>query len=197
MSQSRLRDLVDMVKDAGLAVVQHYSKAGRVCVDVRAPNGVERTFAISLRPGDARGDLNEHAKIRRFARENTPIPPAVELPPPVVKPKDDMKKPTETAAATELTPREFYRLCEWLKQANAASVSGLDVLARAASEAIGQPVSEAAMREAMEATDTAEPDAWNPLPEPHVVLARELEALLKQLGTDPSPLFKRMLTSLL
>lgn len=196
MSQSRTRDLVNMVKDAELEVVQHYSKAGRVCVDVRAPNGVERTFAISLRPGDVRGDLNEQSKIRRFARENTPIPPAVELPPPVVKPKDDMKKPTETAAATELTPREFYRLCELLKKVDLSTVASIEVAARHMGAELDMKISEEVLREAMEATDTPEPDAWNPLPEPHVVLARELEALLKQLGTDPSPQFKRLLAAL-
>ncbi|ACR14994.1 hypothetical protein BcepIL02_gp01 [Burkholderia phage BcepIL02] len=205
MSRSRIRNLVEMVKDAELEVVRHYSKDGRVCVDVRAPNGVERAFAISLRPGDVRGDLNEQSKIRRFARENTPIPPAVDIPAPVVtvkqkrsivKPADQKAETPASTAAQQLTPIEFYRLCEWLKQANAASVSGLDVLARAASEAIGQQVSEAAMREAMEATDTAEPDAWNPLPDPHVVLAREIEALTKALGHEPSPMFRRLLEAL-
>lgn len=196
MSQSRVRDLVEMVKEAGLEVVQHYAKPGRACVDARAPNGLEKMFAVSIKPSDARGDLNEQSKIRRFARENTPIPPAVELPPPVVTPKENMKKGSEAVAAQELTPREFFKLCEWLKSRNCGSVSGLDVLARAASSDLGLTVSEAIMREAMEATDTKEPDAWHPLPDPHTVLARELEALMKSLGQEPSTTFKRLLATL-
>jgi hypothetical protein len=205
MSQSRTRTLVNMVKDAELEVVQHYSKAGRVCVDVRAPNGVERMFAISLRPGDARGDLNEQGKIRRFARENTPTPPAVEIPAPVVtvkqkrsimKPADQKAETPASTAAQQLTPIEFYRLCEWLKKQTVADFASVDALALAGAQYMGESVSEGTIREAMQATGTAEPESWTALPDPHVVLARELEALLKQLGTDPSPTFRRFLASL-
>lgn len=205
MSQSRLRDLVRMVKETELEVVQHYSKSNRVCVDVRAANGVERSFSLSLRPGDVRGDLNEQGKIRRFARENTPTPPAVEIPAPVVtvKPKRSIVKPadqkadtTATPAAQQLTPIEFYRLCEWLKKQTAADFPSVDALALAGARYMGESVSEGTMREAMLATGTAEPESWTALPDPHVVLARELEALTKALGHEPSPIFRRLLASL-
>lgn len=196
MSQSRLRDLATMLKDAGLDVVESYPKAGRVHVQAAAPNGVTRSFSLSLKPSDARGDLNEQAKIRRFARENTPIPPAVELPPPVVTPKADMTKNTAPEAAQELTPREFYRLCELLKKVDLTTVASLEVAARHMSAELDLKISEQILCEAMEATDTQEPDAWHPLPEPHVIMARELEALMKSLGQEPSPTFRRLLAAL-
>ncbi|AOJ09643.1 hypothetical protein [Burkholderia mayonis] len=204
MSQSRTRVLVDMVKDAGLEVLQHYGKSSRVCVDARAPNGAERTFNLSLRQGDLRGDLNQQAEIRRWARANMPpSPPAVDLPKPTitVKPRRSTVKkqndtPQPSTTEQELTPREFYRLCEWLKQADCATVSGLDVLARAASNALGQEIGAETMKDAMDATETPEPDAWNPLPEPHVVVARELDALMRQLGHEPSAHFRRLLSAL-
>ncbi|CAB3972306.1 MULTISPECIES: hypothetical protein [Burkholderia] len=205
MSQSRTRDLVEMVKAAGLDAVRQYGKSGRVCVDARAPNSAERTFSLSHRQGDLRGDANQQAEIRRWARANMPPPPPpVELPKPIitVKPRrSTVKNPTDTkqaqpsSAEQEMTPREFYRLCEWLKQVS-IDVSGIDVLARAASNALGQEISADTMREAMEVTGTPEPDAWNPLPDPHVVLAREIESLTKALGHEPSPHFRRLLAAL-
>lgn len=42
MSQSHLKDLVAMVKDADLKVVQHYSKPGRLCVEARAASTTSR-----------------------------------------------------------------------------------------------------------------------------------------------------------
>jgi hypothetical protein len=190
-----------MVKDEGLEVVQHYSKPGRICVEAQAPNGVKQTFALTRNNGDVRGDQNERSRIRRFTRENTPIPPAVEIPPPVITPKrsivkkSDSQEPSSTAAK-DLTPIEFYKLCEWLKGINCATLSGIDVLSRAASSALGQEISELTMREAMTATETPEPDAWHPLPDPHVVLARELEGLLKELGHQPSPTLRRLLATM-
>jgi hypothetical protein len=52
------------------------------------------------------------------------------------------------------------------------------------------------MREAMTATDTPEPEVWTALPDPHVLLARELAAIQAALGQEPSPSFRRFLGTL-
>lgn len=180
---TRTKELVGMVRDAGLQVARTYTKGNRVCVDAVAPNGLAKMFALSQNPGDMRGDLNERALIRRFARQN-----GVQE-----QPEEEVKKDEQTPVL--LTPAEFYKLCVWVKAA-AIEAPNLEALALLAGRHIGQPVSEAVMREAMTATETAEPDHWHPLPEPHIIVANELAAILKQLGVEPSKNFARLMAAL-
>jgi hypothetical protein len=194
-THGRTRDLVNMAKDVGLEVVSHHIKQNRVCIEARAENGASSSFSLSNSSrSDIRGDLNEQSRMKRFARANASQ--AEQLP------NQDMQRDTiklkkdETAAAQELTPIEFYRLCEWVKLARMNLHPNLAALALAASHDIGQTVSERAMGEAMQATNTKDPDHWTPLADPHTILARELEALLKQLGQPQSSQFTRLLETL-
>lgn len=201
---SRTRDFVNMIRSAGLDVIRTYQKHSSIYADVRAPNGVETSFFVLARQGAGRDDLDCLARMRRFARQNpAPTPEAVPIPEPVVtvKPKRRIVKPTTTeaaaaTAAAELTPIEFYRLCEWIKGLDMAGIPSLDALTIDAMKKIGQAVSEASVREAMQATETDEPEHWNPLPEPHVVVARELAAFMKKLGEEPSPQFARLMQTI-
>lgn len=206
---NRTRDLVNMVKDAGLEVVEHYRKHSSVCVDARAPNGVERSFHLLEKSSSMRADLDVQGRIRRFARENsapgadtivetTLPPPAPEPRAPAVQPKPQQKrilrimkeKSTQTNATTaaeqELTMAEFYRLCEWTKKTVGPNVPSLEALALLATSFIGHTVSEKAVREAMNATETPEPECWSPPKEPHVIVALELEKFMRSLGAEPS-----------
>jgi len=191
MSQARMKLLRDMVLDAGLELVSTGFRNNRVAVEAKAPNGLTRTFQLSTSSRiDPRGDLNEHSNIKRFARQN-PAPgeaPAIE--------ETDMSKKPATHAEKQLTPIEFYRLCELVKKVNAGTVSGIDVFAAGLGNELGLSVSIETAREAMTATGTPEPAEWTQLPDPHVVLARELAAIQEALGQTPSTLFKRYLETL-
>lgn len=67
----RTRDMTTMVEVAALTLIRTYQAKARLCADVRAPNGVEMTFSLSTGSrSDVRGDLNEQAKMKRFARLN-------------------------------------------------------------------------------------------------------------------------------
>jgi len=189
MSYARKRLLLDMVKDAGLEVISTDIKNNRVSVEVKAPNGIKATFQMSTSAKiDPRGDMNEHARIKRFARNN-PAPGAAPQP-------EEDEMPKTTPAAQELTPIEFYRLCEWIKIQDLATYASLEVLTAAAARIHSHNISESAVREAMTATSAIDPEVWTALPEPHVIFARELAAIQAALGQEPSPLFRRFLGTL-
>ncbi|GER16732.1 hypothetical protein [Variovorax boronicumulans] len=77
----RTRDITTMAEVAGLVLLRTYSSKARLCADARAPNGVEMTFSLSTGTrSDVRGDLNEQAKMKRFARLNpAPVPSPTEI----------------------------------------------------------------------------------------------------------------------
>jgi hypothetical protein len=184
---NRMRLLVGFVREAGLILVNHYQKPNKYCVDVQAENGAARTFWLSIKESDLRGDVNERAAIRRFARQNAIEVVVTEE---VMATKKDVKA---EGALDQLTPAEFYKLCEWTKAANWAGIANIEAAATLASTHVKQAVSETVLREAMAATETAEPEHWTVLPEPHVVVARELDSLMKLLGHERSRLFARMM----
>jgi hypothetical protein len=199
---SRTKELIEMAREAGLEPIAQFSAGSRLVVEARAGNGVTRQFQLQRKPGDQCGDLNERARMRRFGRENPA--PDTETPTPEPSLEADMKgqaklsvangaSHTASDAAIELTPTEFYKLCEHTKGVAWDQMSDLEAFAQAASTAIGHTVSEATAKEAMEATGTATPEHWMAPLEPHVVLARELSALLTQLGHQPSRHFTRLL----
>ncbi|MDN7179054.1 hypothetical protein M0D69_13735 [Caballeronia sp. SEWSISQ10-4 2] len=190
MSFDRKRLLLDMVKDAGLEVVTVGMKNNRVAVDARAGNGLTATFQLSTSSkSDPRGDMNENGRIKRFARQN-PAPGAA----PQIEEEEAMSN--TTPAAKELTQIEFYRLCEWLKIQDLATYASLEVLTAAAARICSHNVSEATVREAMTATGVTDPEVWTAIPDPQIVLARELAAIQYALGHEPSSLFRRYLETL-
>lgn len=197
MSFARKRLLNDMVKDAGLEVVSAEMRNGRVAIDARAPNGVTRTFSLSNHTrSDPKGDLNEHSRIKRFAREN-PDPAAAPAQQTEEEPSMAKKESTVIRTSDELTQGEFYKLCVWLTDVILAeNPESLDALAAKAGAHFGRVISADTMREAMEATGTPAPECWTKLPDPHVIFARELEQLMTSLGQDASPLFRRYLSTL-
>ncbi|MGX0136367.1 hypothetical protein [Cupriavidus metallidurans] len=196
---SRVRDLTNMARGAGLEVLRTYQKHSSTYADVRAPNGVETSFFVLSNQGKGKDDLDCQTRMRRFARQN-PAPAPVEKPesPAPRRTLTVKKEPTTTASSAEqdLTPKEFYRLCEWIKGTNMGPILSLEALALFATKHIGQPVSEGAVTEAMEATGTPRPEGWDKLPEPNVIMANELAALFKSLGHVPSRNFERMLATL-
>lgn len=217
----RTKDLVRMAHQADLEVIGHYRKGVRFYADTRAPNGVEMTFSLSSgRPEDTRGDLNELSRMKRFARSN-PAPQRVPVTPPVVEPPKEESAPpiahstptktktltmskakivTQTPAsppgltqAHDLTPTEFYRLCEWIKVQPLANIPSFDGMAMLASKHAGRGLADSTVREAMAATAIEEPEHWNLPKEPHIIVALELEKFMKSLGAEPSEAFLSLL----
>jgi hypothetical protein len=106
------------------------------------------------------------------------------------------KKSTTTSPAPsiELSPLDFYRLCEWLK-AKASEIAALpssEALALAITRHIGQPVETGTIQQAMQVTGVAEPDHWNDPTDPTLILARELATLMKSLGAAQSAAFAKL-----
>ncbi|MGH8432527.1 MAG: hypothetical protein ACREUF_19230 [Solimonas sp.] len=155
---------------------------------------------MPLKDGDARNDMNNRSSIRRWASLNAVPSFTAKAKPDTDENKTTVKAANKTAAAPtpaehELSRAEFFRLCEWVRTAINATVPNLEALSIAATKHIGHAVSEETVREAMELTSTPEPEHWKPI-EPHVVVARELDALMKSLGQPTSPAFKRLMESL-
>lgn len=96
-----------------------------------------------------------------------------------------------------LSHAQFYRLCEWLKEANQAgahvNLTGVHTktaLARKASAALSLSISEFSIGNALEATglvlENASPTSGGGKSRVRIV-AGELVSLLRELGRDPSP----------
>jgi hypothetical protein len=203
---SRLTDVKNMVRSAGLEPLRAYQKHSSIHVDTAAPNGVEHTFFVLTKPG-TRDDVDFLSRMKRFARAN-PAPMSC----PDTQPEKEkevaesktltVRKRTPTfeslelpqTAAAELTTKEVIRLSAWLTDtAIMAEHPNLGALARSATILIGHPVSEAIMRDIMDATDTPEPEHWHPLPDANTIVLKELSTMFEQLGYKPSRLFERLL----
>lgn len=209
----RQKDIMTMAEHAELAVVGCEKKNSRQYATLVAENGVKRTFSISIgSKGDARGDLNELGAMKRFSRENrvlpgTPpadprMPAAPAVPPqspfPVESPrkprtmttepkKTTMKLPTKTATVSALTPVDFYKVCEWAKAQELATVPCLEAMAMLAGQRLGQAVPEDEMKLVMDTIGIKEPAHWSEPTDPHAIVARELLHIMKKLGEEPSP----------
>ncbi|RKP44735.1 hypothetical protein [Pararobbsia silviterrae] len=210
---NRARDIKHLAERAGLEVVRVQRESNRMCAVLRAPNGVERSFSIATGKCDSAGDNLASMHMRRFLREN----PAPEAATPSTEPTKKAaqmseKRPTLTAkssptpaasgpvssasrAAEELTPREFHRLCLWVVS-EASKHPSAESLAVAATTHFEHAISAETVTHAMDVAECPQPEAWTPLPEPTVVLANEIAILLKSLGTDPSPQFRRLMETL-
>jgi hypothetical protein len=242
---NRTRDVLNLIEDAGrdfpLEIVERVEKNGRILVELRAGNGAVRQFSVSnTSRNDVRGDLNEKARMKRFARDNAPrteppasaeavASPVTTKPEPaqIVVPKTratlTMKNAPKTAHATtehapsrtldmsaksapatestpasrELTPKEFYKLCSYITDYEGPDAhDDIDVFAMVCTRWLGQSVSVEAVREALDATGVAEPKHWTKQDDPHIVVARELATIMRELGREPSPQFARFLKSI-
>ena len=209
----RSKELATMVEAAGLEELRIYHASSRVHVLARAPNGAEQTFSVSTGKGDYRGDLNESARMKRFARAN-PAPAKTALgialaeakvvepprvrpritidlePPPAapqlsIEPATTMTAPSKTI--NKISQVQFFKLCTWLQAADVKEAHSYQWIADRASVAIGATVSPSTVREAYTATDLELPERLRaPAVEPHVYVARELAAFMRKLGENPS-----------
>ena len=91
-----------------------------------------------------------------------------------------------------LTHTDFYHLCEWIKTANPASQ--VKTLAKLATSELGLPVGEASVIKAAEAAKvTLTPKSNAVRGDRTEVVARELAALLQELGKTPSAALFRVI----
>ena len=189
--KKRNAELVTMAESAGLKVMSMHEKGGRVYAHCVAPNGVERPFSIvASKPSDVRGDMNEHALMKRFARQN---PAPYKKPEPIAESEMTTAQTTpaqpeapQAVTYTTLAPRDFYRLCEWLKGQKMANIPSFDALHMLAAREIGESMlSPAELREAMDVTGTQEPASWKLPADPALLVAYELVAFMKRLGEIP------------
>ncbi|AVQ84257.1 hypothetical protein C4F17_26730 [Variovorax sp. PMC12] len=190
-----------MAEHAGLTAVRAERRNARIYLVCSGENGAEREFSISLgNRSDPRGDLNQLSLMKRFARENTVARDTAAAPTTTNQPTMTTKKNTRTptAPSIELSPLDFYRLCEWLKT-KASEISALpsfDAMALAITQHIGQPVENGTIQQAMQVTGVAEPVHWSDPTDPTLVLARELATLMKSLGAAQSAAFAKLVGQL-
>lgn len=196
--ERRQKDIITMAEQADLAAVRTEKRLGRQWITCSAENGVEREFSISLSArGDPRGDLNELGKMRRFARENKAAASSQPEPTPTqTTPKKTLTMPKQ-AAVTALSPVNFYRVCEWVKEQDLANFPNMEALALGAAKHVGAEVPEDEMKLAMATTGRKEPEHWSEPTDPHAILARELGRMMKELGVKKSPAFERLFATLL
>lgn len=207
----RQKDITTMAEHAELAMVSCEKKNGRQYATLLAENGNKRTFSISIGSRtDPRGDLNELGAMKRFARENrlTPAPQSHPLTAPestptpkpmtTTAPKKIMTLPTTKKVAVQaLSHVDFYRVCEWVKAQNLATVPSLEALAMFAGQWLQSAVPEDEMKLVMTTIGVSEPTHWAEPTDPQAILARELLTVMKKLGEDPSAAFKRLADKLL
>ena len=208
----RQKDITTMAEHAELAVVSCEKKNARQFATLLAENGNKRTFSISIcSRSDPRGDLNELGAMKRFARENR-LPAAPQAQPMAVQksmpepkpmtttaPKKTMTLPTTTkkTAVQSLSHVDFYRVCEWVKAQQLATVPSLEALAMLAGQWLQAAVPEEEMKLVMTTIGVSEPAHWAEPTDPQAILARELMTVMKKLGEDPSAAFKRLADKLL
>lgn len=215
--ERRQKDIMTMAEHADLTVVSCEKKNSRQYAVLLAENGVKRTFSISMGSrSDARGDLNELGSMKRFARENR-LPPAVggignpeataarstqttepdPSPKAMTNPaKKTMSLPAKSIAPT-LSPVDFYKVCEWLKEQNLANIPCMEALAMLAGQWLGSGVPEDEIKLVMETIGIKEPAHWSEPTDPQAIIARELSRVMKELGAKPSAAFERLASKLL
>lgn len=190
----RERDIEDMIERAGLELMNFAKNGAHYQVTLRAQNGATRRFAMAKTPSDSRGDLNQEAELKRWARENTSDTaialamksardPGLPKPLPIKTPEP---KPM-TAKPQPLSHIEFYKACEWLKTADLDSRPMTPgQLAVVASTALGFTVPESQVGQCLEAVGLKLVPPTIKVKDAVRYLSRELLALMKELGKEPS-----------
>lgn len=207
--QKRRKEIEAMAKRAGVSIVEYsYTGGGHIGVLVEADNGNKKRFSCSVQAGDYRADKNQESYFRQFARANLDRETVahqpqtleqhiaaddVQQPEPITQPtKQTMTTTPATPAAKkyQTTHIEFFKLCEWLKITNLTGVYTIPRCMELATPALGFPVPYTAIQSALEATGIKLPE--RPANEPAQkrdrthILAKELAALLVELGKEPS-----------
>lgn len=191
----RERDIEDMVARAGLEMLNFAKNGAHYQVTLRAPNGETRRFAMARTPSDVRGDLNQQAELNRWARENPAPATALSLAMKTAKDPGMPKLPATPKKETEMTPTknaplsriEFYKACEWLKAAQLEErPMTLGQLSLVAGTALGFPVPEKDLSQCLEAIGIRLLPPSVKAKEAMRCMARELQALMKELGKEPS-----------
>jgi len=197
--ERRQKDITLMAEHAGLTAVKAERRNARIYLVCAGENGAEREFSISLGTrSDPRGDLNQLSLMKRFARENAVSRDESATPTTTTRPTMTKKSISTTPAPSiELSPLDFYRLCEWLKTkaTEIAALPSSEALTLAITRHIGQPVETGTIQQAMQVTGVAEPDHWNDPTDPTdptLILARELATLMKSLGAAQSAAFAKL-----
>lgn len=209
MLNKRQKDLKVLAEEAGLTVLRPVQRRNRVALMCEAPNGNTAEFTLSNgNTNDAHGDLNERARMRRFAREN----PAPATPPQPAQPQKAPSMPARTpatmadqlAAATiaatqvlDLSPVEFLRLSLWLSNQNLALLPSVDALVMEAGKHLGKPVEEGTVRNAMREMALTDPAHWGEPTDPQAIIVRELGLLMQSLGHTPTPAWVKLHAKLL
>lgn len=206
MLNKRQKDLKVLAEEAGLTVLRPVQRRNRVALMCEAPNGVTAEFTLSNgSSNDAHGDLNERARMRRFAREN----PAPATPP---QPQKATSMPARTPATMaeqlaatniaatqvlDLSPVEFLRLSLWLSNQDLARLPSVDALVMEAGKHLGKPVEEGTLRNAMREMALTDPAHWGEPTDPQAIIVRELGLLMQSLGHTPTPAWLKLHAKLL
>ncbi|WP_418122263.1 hypothetical protein [Variovorax sp. 160MFSha2.1] len=194
--QKRKRDLDTLVERCGLELLQtSMTGQGHLKLTVRAPNGKTRAFAVASTPSDWRGEKNQEAEFKRFARDNqqltTAVAEAMSNVLPLIRPeKVETEVPAPKQIETverQMSHLEFYRLCEWLKTAglDKQPYTIVEVIVKAQT-ALGFSMSEAQVREGLAIVGlTLTAPTVTQLQAVECMLA-EMHRLMKGLGHVPS-----------
>ncbi len=192
----RQKDIMTMAQMAELAAVRTEKRGNRQFITCRADNSVEREFSINLSGrGDPRGDQNELSAMKRFARENADQNQTKKRETLTMAKAAD--KYTVKSTTAELTPVDFYKVCEWLKAQPLANFPNKEALTLGAAKHIGSTVTDADITTAMDTISISEPPHWSEPTDPHAILVRELSTMMKELGVNASPAFARLRDKLL
>lgn len=209
----RQKDLKVMAEAAGISPLTFDRRKSRVYLLCEAENGVTREFSVSTgSTSDVRGDQNEQALMKRWARENAKPQPIT--PPQPKKAQATMPAPRQASSMgeqiaaqmsgknaakepAELGMKDMFRLCTWMKLGDLNKVPSMDALVLESSKHLGMPVQESTVREAMDATGVAEPAHWGEPTDPQAIIVREIGLLLKGLGQAPTDAFNKLAEKLL
>lgn len=93
----RERDIRRMVDRAGLTIKEFHSHKGHYHAVLESPSGRDMNYSFSSTPGDARGDLNCIADLRRFMKGE---------PPTVVIKRSRLKDPMTLGVPMQVPPPE-------------------------------------------------------------------------------------------
>lgn len=108
MNMKRLALLKRVVDQSQLELVAGGRDGARIYAVVQAQNGKTLRVSLTYREGDIRGDLNETARIKRFARENNiqDIPTIQSLT------TEDITMPRKLKAVDSTTPEALAKVSE-------------------------------------------------------------------------------------
>lgn len=190
----RERDIEDMVERSRLEILNFSKTGAHYQLTLRAPNGETRRFAFAKTPSDVRGDANQEADLKRWARENQPADIAA-----ITKTARDPGMPKTTPPETKAKPMaaatsnptfghiEFYKVCEWMKSQKLEDHPMTSAqLALVATTALGFTVPEKEAIQCLEVVGIRLLPPSIKLKDAIRHLSRELHALATELGREPS-----------